>query len=67
MIIITDLRHLPQPGDTTLRDLARDIAKGGGMGTDDAGNSFAAGYFLLPRDEIAVVDLIRRAVGPAPQ
>ena len=67
MIIITDLRHLPQSGDTALRDLARDIAKGGGMGTDDAGNSFAAGYRLLPRDEIAVVDLIRRTVGPAPQ
>lgn len=67
MITITDLRHLPQPGDTMLRDLARDIARGGGMGTDDAGNSFAAGYRLLPRDEIAIVDLIRRTVGPAPQ
>ena len=67
MITITDLHFPPQSGDTALRDLARDIAKGGGMGTDDAGNSFAAGYRLLPRDEIAVVDLIRRTVGPAPQ
>jgi hypothetical protein len=61
------MRHYPQPGDTAMRDLARDIARGGGMGTDDAGNSFAAGYRLLPRDEVAITDLIRRHVGPAPR
>ena len=62
MITITDLRHLPQPGDTMLRDLARNLERGnvGGHGEYHA-------HRPTQRDHDAITDLIRRTVGPAPR
>jgi hypothetical protein len=59
MITISALRFPPQPGDAELRELGRLMERGsvGGHGEYHA-------YRPTQRDHDAIVDLIRRAVGP---